>query len=97
MREVDLGLDFFFAVSGARGRLRRALGSVGAATKMFSHQFGFVIFERTGVGLFLRDAHRGEHVKNFLALDLQLTGQIVNSNLTHPLSLPVSMPPIPHF
>jgi hypothetical protein len=28
VREVDLGLDFFFAVSGTRSRLRRALGSI---------------------------------------------------------------------
>ena len=35
------------------------------------------------------DAHRGQYVKNFLALDFQLTRQIVNSNLTHPLSFPL--------
>jgi hypothetical protein len=88
MREVDLGLDLFFAASGTRGfgGTRRRVGS---AAEMFSHQFRFVIFQRTGVRLLLRNAHRGQHVKNFLALDFQLTGQIVDSNLTHPLSFPL--------
>jgi len=88
MREVDFGLDLVFAASSARslGRTRRRFR---AAAKMLSHQFGFVIFQRTGVRFLLRDAHRGQHVKNFLALDLQLTGQIVDSNLTHPLSFPL--------
>jgi hypothetical protein len=38
------------------------------------------------VSLFLGDAYYGERVKDFLALDFQLTRQIINSNLTHPLS-----------
>jgi hypothetical protein len=87
MREVDLGLDSFFAVSGTRS-LRRTGRRVGAAAEMSPHQFRFVIFQRTGVRLLLRNAHRGQYVKNFFALDFQLTGQIVDSNLTHPLSFP---------
>jgi hypothetical protein len=88
MREVDLGLDLVFAASGTRGlgRTRRRLA---AAAEMFPHQFRFVLFQRTGVRFLLRDAHRGQHVKNFLALDFQLTGQIIDSNLTHPLSFPL--------
>jgi len=61
---------------------------------MFPHQFRFVILKRTGVRFFLRDAHRGQNVKNFLALDFQLTGQIVNSNLTHPPSFPLLVAPM---
>lgn len=90
MREVDLGLDLVFTASGTCGfRRARRLGS---AAKMFPHQFRFVIFQRTGVRLLLRDPHRGQHVKNFLALDFQLTGQIVDSNLTHPPSFPFLVP-----
>ncbi len=91
MREVDLGLDLVFTASGTRslGRTGRRLA---AAAEMFPHQFRFMLFQRTGVRLFLRDAHRGQHVKNFLALDFQLTGQIIDSNLTHPLSLPLLVP-----
>jgi hypothetical protein len=91
MREVDLGLDLFFAASGTRG-FRRTRRRVGSAAEMFPHQFRFVIFQRTGVRLLLRNAHRGQRVKNFLALDFQLTGQIVDSNLTHPPSFPFLVP-----
>jgi hypothetical protein len=73
MREVDLGLDLFFAVSGTRC-LRRTWRCLGTATQMFPHQFRFVLFQRTGVRLLLGNANRGQHVKNFLALDFQLTG-----------------------
>jgi len=43
MREVDFGLDFFFAVGGARGRLGRTGRHIGAAAEMPSHQFRFVV------------------------------------------------------
>jgi hypothetical protein len=36
---------------------------------MLAHEIRFVVFQRTGVSLFLGDAHYGERVKNFLALD----------------------------
>ncbi len=74
---------------GAREDLAELAIGVGAAAKMLAHQVGFVVFQRTGVRFLLRDAHRGQRVKNFLALDFQLTGQIIDSNLTHPLSFPL--------
>jgi hypothetical protein len=92
MREVDLGLDLVFAVSSTRRSLRRTGCRIRAAAEMLSHQIRFVVFQRTGVRFLLRDTHRGQHVKNFLALDFQLTGQIVDSNLTHPLSFPLLVP-----
>src|SRR5450755_2279774 len=64
---------------------------------MLAHQIRFVVFQRTGVRFLLRDTHRGQRVKNFLALDFQLTGQIVDSNLTHPLSFPLLVPPMLWF
>jgi hypothetical protein len=69
MREVDLGLDLFFAVSGSRSGLRRTRRGIGTAKEMPPHQFRFVIFQRTGVRFLLRHAHRGQYVKNFPALD----------------------------
>jgi hypothetical protein len=44
MREVDLGLDFFFAAQGARRfcRLRRRIGR---AAQMGPHFFGFVLLK----------------------------------------------------
>jgi hypothetical protein len=59
---------------------------------MFPHQFRFVLFQRAGVCLLLGNAHRGQRVKNFSAFDFQLTGQIVDSNLTHPPSFPLLVP-----
>lgn len=56
---------------------------------MFPHQFRFVVFQRTGVRFLLRNTYRGQRVKNLFALDFQLTGQIIDSNLTHPLSFPL--------
>ncbi len=89
VREVDLGFDFFFAVGGTRSSPCGTWHRVGAAAEVLSHQVRFVIFQGTGVRFLLRDAHRSQGVKNFLALDFQLTGQIVDSNLTHPLSFPL--------
>jgi hypothetical protein len=91
IRQIDLGLDSFVAVGGARS-LRRTRRSLRASAEMFPHQFRFVIFQRTGVRFLLRNTHRGQHVKNFLALDFQLTGQVIDSNLTHPLSFPLLVP-----
>jgi hypothetical protein len=88
IRQVDLSLDSFVAVGGTRS-LRRTRRSLGAAAEMLPHQFRFVIFQRTGVRFLLRNTHRRQNVKNFLALDFQLTGQIIDSNLTHPLSFPL--------
>jgi hypothetical protein len=94
VREVDLGLDLFFAVNGARSSPCRTRCRIGASAEMLPHQVRFVIFQRAGVRFLLRDAHRGQHVKNFLALDFQLTGQIVDSNLTHPPSFPLLVTPV---
>ena len=44
----------------------------------------FVVFERTGMGFFLSDPDYGERIKDCFALDFQLSGQVVNSNLAHP-------------
>jgi hypothetical protein len=84
MREVDLGLDFVFNVSGAR--FRRGRGGLGVSTQMLADQFRFMLFQRTGVRLLLGNAHHRQNVKNRLALDFQFPGQIVDSNLAHPLS-----------
>jgi hypothetical protein len=89
VREVDLGLEFFLAMSSASSSLRRTRRCVRAAAEMLSHQIRFEVFQRTGVRFLLRDTHRGQYVKYFPALDFQLTGQIVDSNLTHPLSFPL--------
>jgi hypothetical protein len=44
MRQVDLGLDLVFDVSGA-GRLRRSRGGIRATTQMLADQFRLMLFQ----------------------------------------------------
>jgi hypothetical protein len=44
MREVNLGLDLFFAVSCSRSRLCRTGRGIRAAAQMLSHQIRFEVF-----------------------------------------------------
>jgi hypothetical protein len=83
MREIDFRLDLIArrpveARCPARG-WRFACGSV----EVRPHFLRFMFFERAGVGLLLGNAHHGKHVKNCLALNFQLPGQIIDSNLAH--------------
>ena len=97
MREIDLGFYFVRSMSG--GCARRPCGSrssIGAGAKMLANEFGFVFFQRTRVRLLLGNTHRGQHVKNLFALDFQLTGQIIDSNL-HPLSFSFSGPAVDYY
>jgi hypothetical protein len=83
LRKIDLGLDAIsFGATGTR-RLSGGLGFAGA-TDVSPHLLGLVLFNRTGMGLLLGDADFNQGIENDLALDFQLSGQIVDSNLTHP-------------
>jgi hypothetical protein len=86
MRQINLGFYFFLAAQGARG-LACCCGGVGGAANVGAYFFGFVLFEGTGVRLLLGHADERQHVKNRLALDFQFSGEIVDSNLTHPAFL----------
>ena len=60
---------------------------------MLANFFGFVLFQGTGMRFLLGDADFGQYIENGFALDFQLSGQIVDSNLTHsPLSSSNSVP-----
>ena len=86
MGKIDLGLDSIFGgrrPRGLGGTLR--LGSGGL--EISPHCFGFVVFERTGMGFLFRDANQWQHVQYGFALNFQFPGQIVDSNLTHSPSL----------
>jgi hypothetical protein len=82
VRQINLCLDFV----GVAARTRRARwrGLCLGSTEMGPHLLCFMFLDRTGVRLFLSDANFEQNIKNRLALDFQLPGQIVNSNLTHP-------------
>jgi len=86
VRQIDFGLDFFFASqrSVVLGRVCRRFGQ---AAEMGPHLFRFVLFERTGMRLFLGHSDERQHVENGLALEFQLSGEIVDSNLAHPAFL----------
>jgi hypothetical protein len=96
--KVNLGLEAFaFRLGRAR-----ALGSVPIARsfEMGADLLRFVIFERGGMRFFLGDADFRQHIENGFALDLQLSRQIVDSNLAHPplssLGVPVKSSWQPH-
>jgi hypothetical protein len=83
LRKVNLGLDAVGFGAAGTGRLGGGLGFAGASNAG-THLFGFVLFDGTGMGLLLGDADFNQGIENDLALDFQLSGQIVDSNLTHP-------------
>jgi hypothetical protein len=81
--EIDLGLDFIAASgTGARRFARRM--RFATAAEISAHLFGFMVFKRTGVGFLLGDTHLCQRIENCFALNFQLSGQIVDSNLAHP-------------
>jgi hypothetical protein len=51
------------------------------------HLLRLMLFERTGVCLLLGHSDEHKRVENGLALYFQLSGEIVDSNLTHPAFL----------
>jgi len=86
MRKVDLGLDDVFslrtACSGVLGRgMRWPTGA-----EMSPDLIRLVVLQRTGMCLLLGDPQFRKYVGDRLALDFQLSRQIVDSNLTHPPS-----------
>ena len=83
MREVYLGLDFIAVGSSRPGGPAGTLCRTGSA-EAGTHLIRFMVFERTGMALLLGDSNFGKYIENGLALDFQLSCQIVDSNLAHP-------------
>ena len=83
MGEVDLGLDL---IGVGTARPRRTAGGLrgGGSAEAGTHFIRFVVFERTGMALFLGNSDFGKHIENGLAFDFQFSRQIVDSNLAHP-------------
>jgi len=84
VRQVNLGLDFLFTAKRARRSPPGRRLCFRSAAEMGSHLFRFVFFQRAGVRFLLSHSHLREHVENGFALNFQLSGKIVDSNLTHP-------------
>jgi hypothetical protein len=93
--KIDLGLDLVALGAGGTRRLCRTRRFTSIRTEVRPHLNGFVIFNGTGMGLLLGDPDFEQHVENRLAFDFQFSGQIVNSNLAHPLcflrNIPLSL------
>ena len=91
MRQVNLCLDFVCVACGERafgGRRSSCLG----CTEVGAHLFRLVFLQRAGMGFLLGDSYFGQYIENGLALDFELPGQIIDSNLTHqpfPCSAPL--------
>src|SRR6202162_3938104 len=83
MGEVNLGLDFIAVRTSRPGGPARTLCRTGCA-EAGTHLIRFMVFERTGMALLLGDSDFRKHIENGLALDFQLSCQIVDSNLAHP-------------
>ena len=86
VRQINFGLDFFFAAKWTRGFGSRRL-RFGRAANVGPHFYRFVLLDRTGVRLFLRHPDEHQRVENGFALNFQLSGEIVDSNLAHPAFL----------
>jgi hypothetical protein len=84
VRQINLGLDFFFAANRARTRLASRGRTFRRGAEILPYFLRFVFFQRTGVRLLLRHSHHRKRVENGFALDFQLSCKIVDSNLTHP-------------
>jgi hypothetical protein len=82
--KIDLGFDFFFAAGRARTGLACRRRTFRRGTNVGAYLLRFLLFQRTGVRLFLCDSDQRESIENGFALDFQLSGKIVDSYFTHP-------------
>jgi hypothetical protein len=87
VRKINLGLDFV-GLGAARTRSLAGAGRFPGLVKMGPHLVRFMVFKRTGMGFLLGYTNFLKCIEYRLALDFQLSGQIVNSNLAHPPSIP---------
>jgi len=86
VRQINLGFDFFFAAQRTSSARRRTL-RFSRAADIGPYFFGFVVLQRTGMRLLLGHTDVWQRVENSFALNFQLPGEIVDSNLTHPAFL----------
>ncbi len=79
VREIDLGLELIGRTRGSSARAAAAAGLV--LGKIFFHALGFIFFDGTGVRFLFSYADLRQNVEDGLALDLEFSCQIVDSNL----------------
>jgi hypothetical protein len=74
VRQVNFGLDFFFAAKSARTGLASRGRTFRRGAEVLAYFLRFVFFQRTGVRLLLRHSHQRKRIQNSFALDFQLSG-----------------------
>jgi hypothetical protein len=84
VRQINFGFDFFFAAKRTRTRLARRGRTFRRGTEIYAYFLRFVLFQRTGVRFLFCHSDQRKRIENGFALDFQLSGKIVDSNLTHP-------------
>jgi hypothetical protein len=73
VRQINLGFDFFWSAMGGAGRFGCPV-SIAGSFEVPANQFGFVLFNRTGMGFLLGDADCGQCIENGFALNFQFSG-----------------------
>jgi len=58
--------------------------TLASSTEMDADLLSLVLLERAGVRFLLGNADFLQNIEDRLTLDFQFSGQVVNSNLTHP-------------
>jgi hypothetical protein len=84
VRQIDFGFYFFFAASPARTGLTCRGRTVRRGADVDPYLLRFVLFQRTGVRLLFSHSYQRKCIEDGFALNFQLPGKIVDSNLTHP-------------
>ena len=77
VRKIDLRLELV----GRRRNARAAAGAGLMVLEVFLDELRLIFFDGTGVRFLFRYSDLEKNVEDFLAFDLELSGQIVNSNL----------------
>jgi hypothetical protein len=81
--KIDLGLySLGFSATGT-GRLCGGV-ALASSTEMGADLLGLVFLKRAGVRFLLDNANFLQNIEDRLTFDFQFSGQVVNSNLTHP-------------
>jgi hypothetical protein len=84
VRKIDFCLNAFRLSAATPDRLLGRTAAVACRTKMGADFLGLMLLNGAGMRLLLGNAHCLQCIENRLALDFQLSSQIVDSNLTHP-------------
>jgi hypothetical protein len=72
-----------FGNGDGRGSVIDRRGRWSGALNTFPHEFGDWLVDGTGVSLLLGDAELRQHLKDAMRGDLELPGQLVDSNFAH--------------